>query len=257
MMRTERFALAAALAFSALAAGCSSADPKASDSKDPGETSTTTKTNTPPEEDPWQHPSVGAESQSGMAPGDLAGGPLPPPSRAVRRMRIDTLQAAMTKVAGDDVNGAPIEWKYNGKNGFSDAAFGKALGRPDFQSSTEESGVSSALYLKFVGDAARDVCAQMAKNDQLRTDAGTRVLFPKAPVETAASDEEITVNLRYLVLRFLGLRVAADDPMIPGLRAIYDAGVETAVPGAQILPAAEGWRGVCVALFESPLFHND
>lgn len=248
-------AIVATLTLSALATGCSSADPKA-DPNDPGDTST--KTNSPPEEEePWQHPSVSAESQSGMAPGDLAGGPLPPPSRAVRRMRIDTLQAAMTKVAGKDVYGAPIEWKVSGKNGFSDAAFGKALGRPDFQSSTEESGMSSALYLKFVGDAARDICSQMAKNDQLRKDPSTRVLFPKAPVETAATDAEITANLQYLVLRFLGLRVTADDPMIPGLRAVYDAGVETAVPGAQIVPAAEGWRGVCVALFESPLFHND
>jgi hypothetical protein len=252
--------LSALLALASLAAGCSGADPKGSGANGPGDTSTTTKTssNTPPEEEePWEHPSVPADSESGMAPGDLAGGPLPPPSRAVRRMRIDTLQAAMTKVAGNDVYGAPIEWKYNGKNGFSDAAFGKALGRPDFQASTEESGVSSALYLKFVGDAARDICSQMAKNDQLRADASTRVLFPKAPVATAASDDQITANLQYLVLRFLGLRVAANDPMITGLRAVYDAGVETAVPGAQIVPAAEGWRGVCVALFESPLFHND
>ena len=257
LLRSHPLAIAAALAASALVMACSGADPKA-DSKDPGDTSTSTKTTAPPdEEEPWQHPSVSAESESGMAPGDLAGGPLPPPSRAVRRMRIDTLQAAMTKVAGNDVYGAPIEWKVSGKNGFSDAAFGKALGRPDFQASTEESGMSSALYLKFVGDAARDICSQMAKNDQLRTDPAARVLFPKAPVESAASDAQITANLRYLVLRFLGLRVAEDDPMIPGLRAVYDAGVQTAVPGAQILPAAEGWRGVCVALFESPLFHND
>ena len=247
-------ALPAIAALAVAAAGCSSADPKSADPKDPGEGTTTS---TPPEEEPWQHPTVDAESESKMAPGDLAGGPLPPPSRAVRRMRIDTLQAAMSKVAGMDVYGAPIEWKVSGKNGFSDAAFGKALGRPDFQASTEESGVSSALYLKFVGDAARDVCTQMAKNDQLRTDPKTRALFPEAPVDVAATEAQITANLQYLVLRFLGLRVDADDPMIPALRAVFDAGVETAVPGAQIVAAAEGWRGVCVALFESPLFHND
>jgi hypothetical protein len=206
---------------------------------------------------PWEHPKVNAGSESTDAPPDLGGGPLPPPSRAVRRMRIDTLQAAMSRVAGTDVYGAPIEWKVNGKNGFSDAAFGKALGRPDFQSSTDESGVSSALYLKFVGDAARDICTQMAKNDQLRGDPQTRALFPKAPFDGSATDEQISENLQYLMLRFLGLRLDADDPMLLNLRGVYDAGVETTVTGAQITPAAEGWRGVCVALFESPLFHND
>jgi len=232
-----------------LASGCSK-----SESTGPGNDTTT---GTTPEPEAWEHPRVDADSESGAAPGDLGGGPLPPPSRAVRRMRIDTLQAAMTRVAGSDVYGVPIEWKYNGKNGFSDGAFGKALGRPDFQSSTDEGGVSSALYLKFVGDAARDICTQMAKNDQLRTDVTTRSLFPKAPVDGTATETQITDNLRYLVLRFVGLRVAADDSMIPPLRGVYDAGVETAAPGAQISAAAEGWRGVCVALFESPLFHND
>lgn len=246
-MSARTIALAALLA---LAAGCTGAEPKSEDPKD-------TTTGDPPETPAWEHPHVGAGSDVTDAPGDLAAGPLPPPSRGVRRMRIDTLQAAMTRVAGDDVYGQPIEWKVNGKNGFSDAAFGKALGRPDFQSSTEESGVSSALYLKFVGDAARDICSQMAKNDQLRTDAAARALFPEAPFQGPATDAQITANLQYLVLRFLGLRLDATDPMIANLRGVYDAGVETAAPGAQITPAAEGWRGVCVALFESPLFHND
>jgi hypothetical protein len=206
----------------------------------------------------WEHPTVGAEADSQPGPDDVFGGPRPPLGRSVRRMPIDTLQAAMTKVAGTDVYGNPIEWKVNGKNGFSDAAFGKALGRPDFQAATEENGVSSALYLKFVGDAARDICFQMAKNDLKRTDATTRILFPKAPVDGTATAPQETENLRHLVLRFLGLRVPEADPMIPALQAVQDAGEAAAVPaGAELTPAAEGWRGVCVALFESPLFHND
>src|SRR6185503_13249832 len=179
-----------------------------------------------------------------------------PPSRGVRRMRIDTLQAAMSKVAGPDLYGNPIRWTYAGKDGFSDSAFGKALGRPDFQTSTEENNVSSALYLKFVGDAARDICTQMAKNDLKRSD---RALFPRAPVDGTVTEAQIQDNLRYLVLRFLGLNVAPDDPMIPALREVYDAGVTSVVMpnGGELPPAAEGWRGVCVTLFESPLFHND
>jgi hypothetical protein len=163
----------------------------------------------------------------------------------------------MTKVAGPDVYGNPIIWHYNGIDGFSDAAFGKTLGRPDYQTSTDESTVPNALYLKFVGDAARDICTQMAKNDLGRA-ASSRALFPKAPVDGTATDAQISDNERYLVLRFLGLRVAADDTMIPLLRKVYDAGVASvASPGGPLTPSAEGWRGVCVTLFESPLFHND
>lgn len=225
-----------------------------------GEHPSVSTTGTAPVPDPpWEHPAVGAEKTAADAPADLAGGPLPPPSRGVRRMRIDTLQAAMSRVAGNDLYGKPIEWKVNGNNGFSDAAFGKALGRPDFQTSTEEATVSNALYLKFVGDASRDICMQMAKNDQKRLDPKTRTLFPRAPVDGSATDAQIADNLGYLVLRFLGLRLAADDAMIPSLRKVYDAGVLSvqAPSGAELTPAAEGFRGVCVTLFESALFHND
>lgn len=213
----------------------------------------------PSQSEPFQHPEVGAvDTPEGEVP-YLAPEQSPPLSRGVRRMPIDTLQASMTRVAGTDIYGVPIEWKFNGKNGFSDGAFGKALGRPDFQASTDESKVSNSLYLKFVGDAARDICMQMAKNDMKRADTKARALFPQAPVDGSASDAQIEDNLRYLVLRFLGLRVDAQDPMIPALRKVYDAGVASvnAPSGAELTPAAEGWRGVCVSLFESPLFHND
>ena len=191
-------------------------------------------------------------------PGELDGGERPPLGRPVRRLPLDTLQAAMTRVAGTDVVGKPLEWKVGGVNGFSDAAFGKALGRPDFRASTDENGVSSALYLKFVGDAARDLCMQMAKNDTLRDDPTERALFPKTDHGGVATEEQETANLRYLVLRFLGLRVGAGDPMIAGLREVFHAGRDSAVAaGNELSPSAEGWRGVCVTLFESPLFHND
>jgi len=229
----------------ALLGACGSDNTKTSQTVDPAK--------------PWEPPSVGADNTTADAPTDLGGGALPGPARGVRRMRIDTLQAAMTKVAGTDLYGNPILWRVNGKDGFSDGAFGKALGRPDFQSSTDESTVSNALYLKFVGDAARDICTQMAKNDMKRVDPATRSLFPKAPVDGTATDAQITENLQYLVLRFLGLRVPAADPMVTNLRGVYDAGVTTfpAPNGGEISAAAEGYRGVCVALFESPLFHND
>lgn len=174
------------------------------------------------------------------------------------RMQLDQLSASMTRIAGTDINGQPIEWRVNGKNGFSDEVFGKALGRPDFQSTTEEQTVSSALYLKFVGDAARAICTDMAKNDVKRSDPATRTLFPKAPVDEEPTEAEVSDNLRFLVLKFLGLRLEQDARLIVGLKAVYAAGAAEPVPeGAQLNARAEGWRGVCVTLFEHPLFHNN
>ncbi|MSP24181.1 MAG: hypothetical protein EXR75_03255 [Myxococcales bacterium] len=189
----------------------------------------------------------------------LGGGERPALPRWVRRMPIDTLQASMTKVAGSDVNDTPIEWKVGAANGFSDAAgaFGKALGRPDYRVSTDENELSTALYMKIVGDAARDICFQMAKNDMARSDVTARALFPKVAADGSASEAEETANLQYLLVRFIGLSVPATDSMITVLRAVYQAGKDTAVPGAVLSASAEGWRGVCVTLFESPLFHNN
>lgn len=184
-----------------------------------------------------------------------------PVSRApneATRMKLDVLAASMSRVAGEDVNGKPIEWIVNGKNGFSDEVFGKALGRPDFQSTTEEQTVSSALYLKFVGDAARAMCTTMAKTDLARMDAEARVLFPRAPATGTLTDAQITENLQYLALRFLGLQLGADAKLIGGLRSVFDAGAALDMPeGAELDNRAEAWRGVCVALFEHPLFHNN
>lgn len=248
--------LGSAIAALLFVAGCGKSEPSP---HGPGTTNTITTPTTTATTTTVEPPSVGAESVTEPAPADLHAGPKPPTRRGVQRMKIDTLQAAMTRVAGKDVAGNPIRWMFNGNDGFSDVAFGKALGRPDYLTSTDESTVPNALYLKFVGDAARDICTQMAKADLKRTDAGARALFPKAPVDGTAIDAQIEDNLAYLLLRFLGLRVATTDPMVPALRAVYDAGVASvATPGGgELTPAAEGWRGVCVTLFESPLFHND
>jgi hypothetical protein len=84
------------------------------------------------------------------------------------------------------------------------------------------------------------------------------MLFPKTEADGSATDEQEVANVRYLVLRFLGLRVSPDDAMVEPLRAVFHAGKGSAVQaGGELTPAAEGWRGVCVTLFESPLFHND
>ncbi len=256
--RATRIAtLLAALSAMATLAACSSGDSASPTGTPPSDDTTsagpgaTTSSGLEPE------PAVGVDVDATDGPHGLDGSERPELGRDARRLRIDALEAAMTRVAGADVDGAPLVWKVNGVNGFSDASFGKALGRPDYRVTTDENPTSSALYLKLVGDAARDLCMQMAKNDLKRFDPASRTLFPKAAVDGTATPADVDANLSYLALRFLGLKLDATHPLIVNLRDVYAAGVASAPQGGTLGPEAEAWRGVCVALYESPLFHND
>jgi hypothetical protein len=240
------------------AVGCTTSEPPSrASSESSGSPDASSSSGSPSGGGQAPEDSVAVDVESVEGPHGLEGSERPELGRDARRLRIDALEAAMIRVAGTDIDGQPLQWKVNGVNGFSDASFGKALGRPDYRNVTDENPTSSALYLKLVGDAARNLCTQMVRNDLRRSDASSRVLFPRAAVDGSATAADVDDNLRYLLLRFLGLRVAADHPMVGSLRGVYEAGRASMPAGGTTPPEAEGWRGVCVALYESPLFHND
>ncbi|MFP6683814.1 MAG: hypothetical protein VB934_03840 [Polyangiaceae bacterium] len=192
-------------------------------------------------------------------------------TRQVRRISLDSLQASLGIVAGNDIHGQPIYWRaaygvnkiqFDGLNSGGYSKFGDELGRPNYLTETEESVLTTALYMKFMRDLATNVCSQMVEADRAygpsSLPAGDRNLWRFAPVSTPASEEQVTQNLQYLVLRFLALKATSDAPLVASLREVYRAG-ETSTghlsgdEDAQI----EGWRGVCIAMLESPLFHLD
>lgn len=177
----------------------------------------------------------------------------------LRRLKIDMLQASVPVLAGDDAAGNPIYWKVKiGANsnvdGLSNTGYGKVLGRPDYIDVTTEQSAPSSLYMKLVRDMAQNVCDQMVKADTNRPADQEKTLWRMAPVDGTATDAQIRENLRYLMLRFTGYRLAADDPAITDLATVY----ADAVAGHAEMdppPAVEGWRAVCVALFEDPALH--
>ncbi|MEQ9319334.1 MAG: hypothetical protein RIF41_09240 [Polyangiaceae bacterium] len=175
-----------------------------------------------------------------------------PRTAGLRRFTVDELQATIAVVAGPDQNGEPIHWEVdvNGQtvDGLSDEAFGTMLGRPDYVSVTAEDGSPNTLYVKFVRDMARGVCDQIVAADLTRTSGHT--LWRYAPVTSVATEAEITDNLSYLILRWLGHRTEVGDPMLESYRQVYETSL-LAGGAAQ----SEGWRGVCIALFEDPAFH--
>jgi hypothetical protein len=169
-----------------------------------------------------------------------------------RRFTVDELQATIAVVAGPDQNGVPIQWEVtvNGQtvDALSNDGFGTMLGRPDYVSVTSEDGQPNTLYVKFVRDMARGVCNQIVAADLTRTTGQT--LWRYAPIDSVASEAQITDNLQYLVLRWLGHRVQEGEPMLEGYREVFQTSM-LAGGAAQ----SEGWRGVCIALFEDPAFH--
>jgi hypothetical protein len=182
---------------------------------------------------------------------------LPPQSRAIKRLTVAMLADSIPVVAGLDNKGTPqpIVWKLGQNSALgTDTEFGifdRTLGRPDYVQVTHEPAEPSALYVKFMGDMARDVCLRILESDNGKAPTG-RTLTPEAPMTGTVSDAELGANLRYLKLRFWGEYVpdgAEYDDQIADLAAVFDA----VVTGGEGTPA--GWNAVCVTLLTSPAFH--
>ena len=189
--------------------------------------------------------------------------PGPPLTTApsVRRLSVDQLDASVQTVAGPDIHGNPIEWRYSiddvEYNAYDDRAFGEALGRADFVTLTQHDLSASPHYVKFARDMAIAVTHSMITADLRRADPADATIWPFAPVESQADAEQINRNVRYLALRFWGLDLAEDDPHVQALVSVFDAAVAD-LDRPELLPyrpEVEGWRAVCVALFTDPAFH--
>ncbi len=178
---------------------------------------------------------------------------IPPTSRGVKRLTVTMLRGTLPVVAGNDATGTPINWTIKAKGTVYEAlrekVLGGALGHPDYISVTVEPSEPTALYLKFVDDMARDVCTKMLSADKAQPAQDKRNLVRFTSLDDASDTEATRKNLRYLMLRFLGQRVADDDTeTTQALETLFD----TASTAAD---AAEGWRAVCVGLMSSPAFH--
>ena len=159
-------------------------------------------------------------------------------SSGARRLTVEQLRRSIPVAMGSTAAGEPITWQVGSKKGLDDNA--DTLGEADYISTTEDNMEPSPLYLKFMDDAARDVCKRALDADEAQTDAEKRTITRHA---------DPNANLRYLKLRFHGIKVADDDSTsIAELRKLYDGAVATA-------DEREGWHVVCVSLLTAPEFH--
>ena len=196
---------------------------------------------------PIDHPPV----DFGTGGGAAGGGAASTLEMGTRRLSIQQAASSLPIVLGGST------WQLGTVNGFTSRA--ASLGAPDYISITDENFEPSPLYVKFMSDAARDGCTRAGTADAALAQ-NQRVLTRFAgPTDTVASKKTaIDANLRYLKLRFHGVKVAdADDAPIALYRKTFDDAVKaaagTSTPSAANV--AEGWRVVCVALLTSPEYH--
>lgn len=174
---------------------------------------------------------------------------VPPeaPFRQRRRMDLDQLDATIRTVTGG------IGWTEtrSGRevNLFQDLA--QTLGKPDYLQITDEDLEPSAMFQKFLDDAARSVCMRLMDAEATRARAD-RVFFVHAEAtDTLGAQREATLaNLQYLLLRFHGRKVAVDAPELEPWRWLMES-AEHVTPDQP-----EVWRTVCVGLMTHPDFYT-
>jgi hypothetical protein len=185
---------------------------------------------------------------------------LPVVSADTQRLSVNQLRKSFAVAVGLDETGAPIEWEIDtkGTKGFDEYA--AALGEPDYLTSVQEGLAPSALYVKFVDDAARNVCLRAVASDYEKTDPAKRNIVRKSGLSDTSKTKKAAVdaNLAYLKLRMHGMKVELDDEAtLAPLRTVFDSTVTESAAGAAVTDddVAAGWTAVCTALLVAPEFH--
>src|SRR5690606_37814548 len=161
-------------------------------------------------------------------------------SRGSGRLSVNQLRLSFPLVAGQTPEGDDISWTQLER-------YAAALGEPVYADVTIENLDPSLLYAKFMDDAARDVCNQILDNDPTVASAQDRTLYRFVDFGDTFETNPAGVdqNLRYITLRFHGIRVPDDETEgIASLRNLFTRAVETSQGGAAAPTennVKEGW----------------
>lgn len=171
---------------------------------------------------------------------DLGTGPY----RPRRRMDVDQLDASIRRATGG------VGWDdSSGRNQF--VRYSETLGVPDWLTSTTEDLDSSALFVKFLDDAARSVCTRLVHTEATSTATEHAFLVhADADAMLPADADAIDENLAYLLLRFHGRRVEMGSPELQPWHELF-ADARAAATSGEI-----AWTTVCVALIDHPDFYT-
>ena len=161
--------------------------------------------------------------------------------RGWRRMDLEQLDTSIRKVTGG------IGWDdTTGNSQFE--ALADTLGAADFVQGTAEDLTVSLLFLKFLEDAAGNVCTRLVERE--KGGAGVFLTQVDAQMTTETDAAGIRATLADGLLRFHGRAVTPDSPQIEPWLFLFESG---ALVGGD---PAEGWRAVCVGLLTHPDFYT-
>tara|TARA_B100001093_G_scaffold385297_1_gene371139 strand:+ start:365 stop:835 length:471 start_codon:yes stop_codon:yes gene_type:complete len=155
-------------------------------------------------------------------------------------MNLDQLESAFLRVSND------LNWteRANGVDVSLFQTLSATLGKPDFIQVTTEALDPTALFQKFLDDAARQVCQKMVARDSERNEANPSLLLDRL------ADTTIDAHLSNLVLRFHNRQLDEDSNDLAQWRWFVDSLRHVAESDEQI------WHAVCVALFTHPDFYT-
>lgn len=154
------------------------------------------------------------------------------PARRIRRLSADQFARSLQVATGQT-------WSRY-------AQFAGALGKADWSQITQEGTDIGVTFEKLVGDAARETCRRAI------TAPGQAILRHAVLADRPGTgDAKIKANLKYLLMRFHGLDITADDDprLAPWLGILYGGSPITT-------DAAMGtrWEAVCIGLATHPDF---
>lgn len=154
------------------------------------------------------------------------------PGRRIRRLSADQFSRSLQVATGQT-------WtRY--------AQYAGALGKADWSQITEEGTDIGVTFDKLVADAARETCRKAV------TAPGQAIMrYASVSDRPGVADVKILANLKYLMLRFLGEDITADDDprLEPWLGIIYG--------GSRITTdalMATRWEAICIGLATHPDF---
>ena len=165
-----------------------------------------------------------------------------PETKRIRRLTADQFFASLFVATGQ-------RWD-------DEEEFAATLGRPDFAEVTAEGREMSVGFAKLAGDAARQTCRRAVQEDRELSNPDDRAILQKVNDvgQLDPFDPGVAENLRYLMLRFLGLYITDDadrrlEPWLDVMQAGLDPIDETRFEQAQ-----DRWIAVCSGLALHPDF---
>jgi len=164
-----------------------------------------------------------------------------PETKRIRRLTADQFFASLEVATGQ-------RWD-------DEEEFAATLGRPDFAEVTAEGREMSVGFAKLAGDAARQTCRRAVEQDREVSSSSERVILQKLNDvdQLDPFDPGVVENIRYLILRFLGVYVEDDDRRLQPWIDIIQTGLDP-LDDARFEQAQDRWIAVCSGLALHPDF---